>query len=239
MFLTHKTTHLACDCAGIDAIPVGEDKKANTKQCLSVSCIANFSSTLSTFCAFEPGVCEWGKCGVESAVLGISESTALDHISGSNLIFFWGGGTLEEISCCWTVIVWWSPCAETVDCCRPRSSRASWTPGVWSLLFWQRFRLFLSLYRCVTVFSSDLLKVRRKEEIYLAFILVISNTYLWIITGRIWDFTCKHEDKCCVGLNEPVCICHILFYSSFIPFGCSGYIMFYESLCHYSRFTDL
>lgn len=50
---------------------------------------------------------------------------------------------------------------------RPRFSRASWIPGagVWSLWFWQHFRLCLSLWRCVTARSPDLLKVRGEEEV--------------------------------------------------------------------------
>jgi len=100
-------------------------------------------------------------------------------------LFVWGwgwvgrGGGVLHISCC--RIVWWSRCSEPVAQSRPRFSRASCSSraGLWSLLFWQHFRLYPSLSRCVPVCSPDLLKVRGK--MYFAFVYYRQD--LWAKVG--------------------------------------------------------
>ncbi len=175
---------------------------ATTATCVFVRvCVgrSSFSSHFSLFlraAAFELAACEWGERAELDQLSSGFPKAALIHLIIFQEVIFFGLGGLSHISCWRTVIVWWLRCSEAVGQSRPRFSWASWIPGAgaWSLLFWQHFRLYLSLCRCVTVCTPDLQKVRGEEEVK---------------TPDLLRFSCHITDPCAKVAN-------ILFLNRFI-----------------------
>lgn len=139
--------------------------------------LSSFPCVFLTFyakAAFDLDISEWRECAeLNQLSSGFPKAPLIYLIIFQEVVLFFGVGVC---------VGGWGPLAHQLlsdcDCMmfelqwnswlvRPRFSRASWTQGagVWSLLFWQHFRLYLSPYPCVTMCSPHLLKVRGEQEV--------------------------------------------------------------------------
>lgn len=231
MVPTHKTTLLLSNCPGTDVIPAGDRDNSGSCEFVNVfhrsrfiflPCLTFFLLFLRARCGFWLGhLCVGRAHGVDQSISsrrGFPKAPLIYLIIFQEVTYyFWeegGWGVLLHISCWWTV--WWLRCSETVGLSRPHFSRAPWIQGtgLWSLVLWQHSRLYLSLCRCVTACSPDLLKVRGDEEVKMLtfFVFFLFSSYI--------------KDPCPKSIG-------IYFCASWLHLSCvCVFFLFYSLFCH-------
>lgn len=254
MVPTHKTTLLLSNCPGTDVIPAGDRDNSGSCEFVNVfhrsrfiflQCLTFFLLFLRARCGFWLGhLCVGRAHGVDQSIScrrGFPKAPLIYLIIFQEVTYyFWeegGWGVLLHISCWWTV--WWLRCSETVGLSRPHFSRAPWIQGtgLWSLVLWQHSRLYLSLCRCVTACSPDLLKVRGDEEVKMPtfFLFFVSFLYKRSMSKKYRNIFL------CVLAASVLCMClfsilfPVLSHLVFIRVSPLAVIVFYERLCECAR----